>query len=53
MSYLKGKDIKTQGDCLVYCFIKRIEVIVNSPGGLLIMNCTETNIKKPDDFAGW
>jgi hypothetical protein len=25
--YLKGKDIKVQGDCLVHCFIKKIEVI--------------------------
>ena len=25
MSYLKGKDIKTQGDCLVHYFIKKIE----------------------------
>ena len=27
-SYLKGKDIKQQGDCLVHCFIKNIETVV-------------------------
>ena len=25
--YLKGKDIKQQGDCLVYCFLKNIQII--------------------------
>ena len=27
LSYLKGKDIKQQGDCLVYCYTRRIENI--------------------------
>ena len=27
MSYLKGKDIKVKGDCLVYCFTKRLDII--------------------------
>jgi len=30
MSYLKGKDIKVQGDCLVYCFTKKIETLIRS-----------------------
>lgn len=30
MSYLKGKDIKIRGDCLVYYHIKKIEYIIDN-----------------------
>ena len=28
MSYLKGKDIKQQGDCLCYCYTRKIQIFL-------------------------
>jgi len=48
MSYLKGKDIKVQGDCLVYYFIKKIETTVKTytTGQLYVQGPFDTIIKQ-------
>lgn len=58
MSYLKGKDIKTQGDCLVNCFIKMIEVIgkgesTHTDGYEIVINPYNDMFKKPEGFHKW
>ena len=46
MTYLKGKDIKQQGDCLVYCYTRRIEVINIKPRIV-------DGAYGPEDFKKW
>ena len=47
--YLKGKDIKTQGDCLVYCFLKKyVGFMVGTQG----YPQNKTN-EPPEDFIKW
>lgn len=42
---LKGKDIKTKGDCLVNCFIKKIETTINQQNYIRYL--------KPKEFEKW
>ncbi len=49
MSYLKGKDIKQKGDCLVYCFIKKIDWHLSGTQGF---PQNKTN-EPPADFIKW
>ena len=56
--YLKGKDIKVQGDCLVYCYTRRIEVIgkgisTHTDGYDIVINPYEDMFKKPERFEKW
>ena len=57
MSYEKGT--KTQGDCLVYCYIKRIEVIgrgisTHTDGYDIVVNpYKDMMFKKPEGFQKW
>ena len=47
MTYLKGKDIKQQGDCLVYCYTRKIEV------SMLWNDKAHYETKPPEDFEKW
>ncbi len=50
MTYLKGKDLKQQGDCLVHCFTKKIQMIT---GYIEYGNHLWTSDTKPEDFDKW
>ena len=58
MSYKKGKDIKQQGDCLCYCYTRKIEVCFGMP---LRIRGIESNTEalyynyedKPEGFEKW
>lgn len=50
MSYLKGKDIKTEGDCLIQYFKYKIEITVDNKVTTIKSN---GYIKVPEDFEKW
>ena len=56
--YKKGKDIKQQGDCLVYCYTRRIEVIgkgssTHIDGYDIVINPFKDFWEKPKGFEKW
>lgn len=51
MSYLKGKDIKQKGDCLVYCYTRRIECIIS--GNYSYPKEWFDLSNKPEGFEKW
>jgi hypothetical protein len=52
--YAKGKDIKTEGDCLVNCFKYRIEYFAfSSIGNHEHRGTLYWDEDKPEDFEGW
>jgi hypothetical protein len=52
MTYQKGKDLKQKGDCLTYCFIKKIELTSGfiEEGNDFFFTPT---LKKPAGFDTW
>jgi len=58
---MKGKDIKTKGDCLVHCYTKRIEVIAQGSRchtNRFQVSCWPYKVhicpfEKPEGFEGW
>ena len=53
MSYKKGKDIKQQGDCLVYCYTRRIEILTTGIERYSERTFEPIIFNKPEGFEKW